>query len=59
MTDYQQMYEQKNAEFEELNEQFLAYQCISDPYAEQSTLMIEEIEKENEDLKNKNHLLQD
>lgn len=34
MTDYQQMYEQKNAEFEELNEQFLAYQCISDPYAE-------------------------
>lgn len=29
MTDYQQLYDQKSLEFDELNEQFLAYQCTA------------------------------
>ena len=28
MSDYKAMYETRSAEFEELNEQFNAYQCI-------------------------------
>jgi hypothetical protein len=31
MTDYKQLYESRSAEFEELNEQFILYQCFYQP----------------------------
>lgn len=31
MTDYKALYETRSTEFDELNEQFLAYQCSSFP----------------------------
>ena len=31
MTDYKQLYESRSVEFEELNEQFILYQCIYQP----------------------------
>lgn len=47
MTDFEQQYEAKCHEFDELNEQFIAYQGRELVDVDESALMIEELETFN------------